>query len=117
MVSSIARGVRETIGASEPAGASEPVGAISMESALGCTLSGAKRVTPFMDPLIVTVLAWCTGARSMLKNVMLVPSGTCTLGGTLATSGWLLASVLITPPVGAGALNASMATDNGPRPL
>ncbi len=63
---------------------------------------------------MVAELVAATGEVDTVKVALVVPAGTVTLGGTLATGGLLLESVTVAPPAGAGPLRVTLPAEDVP---
>lgn len=78
---------------------------VRLWSEVGLTVSTLDWPTPLAEADMVKVFDIETAVVTMLNVAEVCPSGTVTLGATVATAGSLLASVTIVPPTGAGPLS------------
>jgi len=74
----------------------------------GLTVRVAVRETPPAEAVIVTLVALETARVETVKVALVVPAGTVTVLGTVATLGLLLLRFTTNPPDGAGAVRVTV---------
>jgi hypothetical protein len=74
----------------------------------GLTVRVAVRETPPADAVIVTLVVLETARVETVKVALVVPAGTVTVLGTVATLGLLLLRFTTNPPDGAGAVRVTV---------
>ena len=80
----------------------------------GVTVSRAEVLPVAIVAVIVTVVDMVTGKVEAVNVALLLPARTVTLAGIVAARVLLLESPTVTPPVGAGAANVTVPTEEEP---
>lgn len=80
----------------------------------GVTVNVALALALFKVALITAELLAVTTLVVTVNEALLVPAGTTTLAGTVATAELLLANDTVAPPGGAAPLNVTVAVDDPP---
>jgi hypothetical protein len=95
-----------------------PVTVAPAAGAVTATVGGVEslRVAPPLIPEIVTVLDVVTALVATANVAVVLPAGTVTLPGTVATAVLLLDRVTTAPPAGAAALRVTVPVDVPPPP-
>jgi hypothetical protein len=78
------------------------------------TLNDANWVVLPRDAESCTVVVLASGEVATGNVAWVAPAGTATVSGTLADPGWLLPSVTVTPPVGAGLSRVTVPVEDAP---
>ena len=81
---------------------------VADELPAGFTVRSAVLLTPPYSAEIVTAVVLDTATVVTGNVAVILPPGTVTLAGTVATEGLLLDSVTTTPPLGAGPLSVTV---------
>jgi hypothetical protein len=84
---------------------------IETRAVIGVTVSAADRLTPASVAEIVTTVDDDTAFVDTTNPTVVVPAGTVTLAGTVATAVLLLDRVTTAPPAGAAALSVTVPVD------